>query len=355
MEQSKKELMVARIISGMLRFKMGDIIIVMKKPPVEQLYVAEELYCQYKEELADEGCMSEEQAFDYLIKQGMWSNEKQEMLDVLVKHIEEFKVGLFNLRFKSIERHHTRIALTQARAKQVELYTEKNVLSYLTNSGAAALLKNRYLIAMSCYYISGEPVFTEDSFWKNDSSLFDNIVDFYYRTRLTESQFRELARTQPWRSHWNSRKSEIGVFGVASSQLSDEQRVLTTWSSMYDSIFEHSECPGDSVIEDDDTLDGWMIIQHKKHKDNTDKFSADNIIDNDKIKNCGEIFIPVNTAEDAKLINDSNDMQAQMIKKKRFAFLKNKEGFVDEFDLPDVTQNIQMESNRQFMEKAKGK
>ena len=35
---------------------------------------------------------------------------------------------------------------------------------------------------------------------------------------------------------------------------------------MYDNVYESHERPNDKIIEDDDCLDGWFIVQRRKHE-----------------------------------------------------------------------------------------
>ena len=85
---------------------------------------------------------------------------------------------------------------------------------------------------------------------------------------LGESEIRELARSEPWKSIWSSSKNEGVLFGKRAIELSEEQKHLIMWSTMYDSIGESPDSPSDKIIADDDMLDGWLILQRREREHN---------------------------------------------------------------------------------------
>lgn len=358
MENSEKELLVARITAGTLRFQVHTeeeekIRLCFKKPTPEHIYIGQEIYHEYFKELKEIGCMTEDEVIQFMLAEGLWSEQEEKTLKDVTKDIEEFKTKLYELTFKSNEKRAVRKALKLAKETQAKLTAKRQSYFYLTLTGAAAMMRTRFLVGMSTYYINGKPLYDEDGFWQADYYIFEQIADNYFKTRLPEQAYRELARTEPWRSIWNSRKSEGAVFGVPSIELTEEQRTLTIWSSIYDSVYEHPDCPPDEIVEDDDILDGWMIIQRKKRKQDSEKSKAENLVSNDKIRGMGEVFIPVDTFEDAKKIDDLNDHHSKMIKQQRLAHARRK-GEVHEAAMPDSALEIQQELNRQFSANAKG-
>lgn len=357
--QAQRELLVARILAGCLRCKVKtedgqQVTVVLRKPPLEQIYVAHELYFSYMRELEEAGCMNENEMIEFMIREGFWSVKEQETLDTMIKNIEEFKVKLYQLTFKANEKRAARKALDKSKEVATELSTKKQVFNHLTSTGAASLLKAKYLIAMSAHHINGEPLYTEDSFWQSDPFIFEQLVDYYLRTRLDDATYRDIARNEPWRSIWNTKKSEGSVFGTPAANLSDEQRTLVVWSGIYDSIYEHPECPPDEVVADDDILDGWMILQRRKRNESSDKNKAESLIENEKIRTSGEVFLPADTIADAKKIDSLNDQHAQMLKRQRLSTARKK-GVVHEAEMPDSAMEISAELNRMMTGHMRGK
>ncbi len=353
MEQEAKELLTARIVAGVLRCKVDGRTILIKKPDLEHIYYAQERYIQYKEELEEAGCMSEAAVIQLMTELGLWDKSKEQSLTDLPKEIENFKVGLYESQFKSNEKKRIRQYLDVAKKTYAENSAKRQTYNYVTATGAAAMLRNRYLIAMSLFALNGTRLFNEENFWESRNDFLDEVISKYFETRASETEIRLLARTEPWRSIWNTRKSEGSVFGLPSVSLNEEQRALSVWSSIYDSVYEHSECPIDDVIEDDDVLDGWMILQRRKRKQQGDKKGIENFTENERIRGSSELFIPVDTMEDAKKLNEYMDPHSLAIKKQRLRFVA-KHGEVKEYKMPDTQIEIQGELLKRVGQHARG-
>lgn len=358
MELSLRELCVARICSGSIRLKVmaprgKEAVILVKKPSREATYIANEVYHDVFEEAQMDGLHSEESLLDFLVENDLWDEEKERLLKALPGEIDEFKVKLFEATFRSDERKAIRKALGIAKTRLAELVEQRNAHVCFSCSGAASIAKSRYLIGSSLYYATGRKVFVDDTFWDQSSVLLDNVMVAISRNRLDDGVFRELARTEPWRSIWNARKVEGSVFGVPVIDFTDEQKALTNWSLLYDSIFQHPECPGDDTLEDDDLVDGWMIVQRRKREQQNTQ-NADGLLKNEAIRNSDEVFIPVGSVEDAKKVHNLNDKFVQSTVRQRFAHLA-KHGTVDEVNMPDTRKRLQMEATQLLSQHLKGK
>jgi len=134
--------------------------------------------------------------------------------------------------------------------------------------------------------------------------------------------------------------------------MTDEQKTLITWSSIYDNISEHPDCPPDYIINDDDVLDGWLIIQRRKREKDMNKQRAESLITNEKIKNSAEIFLPAGNVEDMKKIASLNDQYGDSVKRQRFKTI-NKRGIVEEKDMPDTRRELNMRKVQMFGEAVK--
>ena len=336
---------MARIISGSLRLKNY----ILKNPSLEDIYIANEIY----EEAAEEGflndAMSEAEIIKFLYDQGIWDNEKEELLKRIPKDIEDFKVKLFQSNFKSNEKKSIKELIQKAKLKLYNLFSIKCSYNHLGYIYQANLLKNRYLIFSSLYY-KGKRVFQDDIdiFWDiADSQLIDDIIAEKNEMAISDTIYRELARTEPWRSYWSLKKDSL--FGIPVVSYTEEQKTLCSWSSLYDSIHEHPKCPSDEVMQDDDMLDGWMIIQRRERDKN---LGNHDFISNEKIRNSQEIYIPADTKEDAKKVDNLNDTNSKRVKENRFAFLA-KVGEVKHADMPDVKRDIGMKLNRMELNERK--
>lgn len=355
MEPALRELYVARVCSGSVRVPAADHrgrerIYLVRRPSRGRAYVAQELYHEVHEQARMDGLLSDEGLYDFLVENGHWDGERQGLLGRLPGEIEDFKVGLIGSRFRSDERATIRLYLAAAKKKYAELMNERHGQDWLSCLGAASIARSRYLLGASLY-AGKRPVFPDDSFWDRPSVLLDNVLLAYSRARIDDAAYRELARTDPWRAVWNSRKVEASLFGVAASEHTDEQKSLVNWSLLYDSVYAHPECPGDDVVGDDDLLDGWMIVQRRKREEQAKKQSADDVT-SEAVGKHDEVYLVAGSVEDARRIHDLNDPHTKHVVRQRFERLKGGEP-VSELEMPDTKQRLRMEATQRLAEMMK--
>ncbi len=181
-----------------------------------------------------------------------------------------------------------------------------------------------------------------------DEISLQYVIDEWQSHFLSDTKCRDLARNDPWKSLWIVReKSNISLFAnPPNTELTHNQKSLLIWSQMYDNIQESMDCPNKEVIEDDDMLDGWFIVQHKKREKERYEREFENQTNNEKIKNAGEVYVMSSNKQTTDKINSLNNTQANIIKAQRFAALRQLDS-IQEQHLPDQRQNIQMQATRQ--------
>ncbi len=337
-----KEHLVHRILVGYHRFKIEDSILILKSPNLDSKYIAEEIYFEKLKEYNLEGCFDEDEYLEFLESRGIWDNKKEKSLGTIRTSIEDMKIELYESPFKSNTRKKLKEKIAKTKKKLEKLFQLKNCEVHKTSVGLAGMAKLRYLIGSSLFNLDGSLVFT-DNFWDHeDSGLLDEVVNLYNENQISEAEYRELARTEPWKNIWVCKKAcGDNVFSKSSAELSDEQKMLCYWSLLYDNVYEHPDCPTEEVIQDDDALDGFLL----KEQRNRTKQKNENIIEDqlsDKVKNSAEVFIVAETPEDAKKIMDMNDDMGQAtIKARQNKIQKNK--VVNQLELPDVIKKLNME------------
>lgn len=352
MELWERELYVNRIISGTLRCKLSNnLLLLIQKPSRQDRYVAQEIFAEaYREaELSDN--LTEDELFSFLMSEGIWDEEKEELLNQLPKEIENFKVGLLQATFKSNERKTIRKALETAKNKLGELYSERNSYNHTSCLGVAALARTRYLLGASLVYPDGSKFFNHN-FWEEPSRVLDEVFEIYTHNQLPEETYRILARTDPWRNYWSLRNEEGSLFGENPVDYTDEQKILVQWSKIYDSAYQHPESPSDEVIEDDDMFDGWLILQRRERENQHKQSTAKNLTNNQSILNCSEQFYVAETAEDAQKIYELNNPLARHTIRKRQKLIEEK-GTVSEMEMPDTKKRLRMEITQRLAESMK--
>jgi hypothetical protein len=289
------------------------------------------------------GVMTDQEVLSYLTDLGMWSLGDQQFIDDLPKQIEDMKADMYNaheaFRSRIVEQLRKNI---DAKVRDAhEILTRRHSYDAYTCEGLAINARMIYVLARSTVDAHDRPVDPTD-----DLATFQEIVAQYTSSAIPDTQIRLLARTDPWRGIWTAGKAEGRIFGVPSTMLTDDQKMLITWSTMYDSIRENMECPDDIVINDDYLLDGWLIVQGRK-KAASKKESGRKDVKGD------EIYVVAETPEDAKRINSMNDTQSQLVKQQRKRVLAE-QGEVRTEKLPDSQLQLRQMAVQAMRNRTKG-
>lgn len=348
-----KELLVSRIISGSIHIEVDNKEYLIKNPSTDIRYKGNILYNRKLVELeSNPSLLDDAQILDFMQRNSLWTIEDQTKLDSLPNDIENLKVQMFELAYKTSQRKEIKLILNRGRSDLNALTARRHRFDYLTARGIASISRLYYVIGSSLYYFNTDKKVYKSSKWiDRPNSIIHKVIVEYNSNFLTETTYRELARTEPWRSIWNAAKSD-SLFGAAACNLSEEQKSIVFWSRMYDNIYESADCPADEIIEDDDMLDGWLIIQRRKRDRDRIQSEADAIAA--KHGGANEIYIPVESIEELRRVNEMNSPGGKMVKNQRFAALKQA-GTLNQADLPDVQRDLVMEANKAYTQKMRGK
>lgn len=350
MDYQNRENLINRIISDLDIFYHNNTKYYLCTPSKEIRALSYHIYDEfYNDNLFAEWLSEEEAAMKIRILNG--NKDLKEVIKNLNESIDNYKLNLFREFFVDKKRQKLKKDLVLIKNKLGHFLNIQHSLDYLTLNGYATMIKTQFLAAMSICTLEKKPIFHPDDFLTIDYSLVDKVIRHWNENRITHEEFRELARTEPWRSYSSARKED--AFGVAPIDLNDEQRTLLLYTKMYEGVYNHPECPSDELIEDDDALDGWMIDNKKRVEREKNQRAIDKKL-GDKHKDATEVFLPAESKEQIKKIEELNDTQAKMTKMQRNALLKQK-GKVKEADMPDVKQELQMKSQQMVTQAAKRK
>lgn len=344
MEQFRKELLVSRIITGFFRCKIEEKVYLLKQPNRHIRHISQEIFLESFEEAELEGLYNQEELEFFMYSNNVWDEKKEEMIKKIPKDIEEFKVELFRAGFDIDLKKEIRRLLFIAKEKLSALQKEKNFYNHLSCEGIASMNKIRYLVGKGLTHENGKLVWEKEDFWKQTDPLLEDAITLSIENRIHDFEFREIARGDPWRSIWSCRKSENSLFGVSAVDLTDDQKNIIVWSQLYDNIYEHPEVPSQETIDEDDALDGWLILQRRKRNQRDAQSEVNQLLGNEKIKNSKEIYIIAKNKKDVDKINSLNNLEAKNTKKERSEALK-KHGELREQDMPDTAREIQMKAN----------
>jgi len=333
-----REYLFSRIVAGYLKFEGYEI------HPIDrrQKLLAQELYQEIFDESLEAGMFTIESVLPVMDRFGIWTAANEQELKKIDNDIDDIKVAIFEHNFRETERKILKEKLRDAEQKAGALLIVKHSWDYLTAEGLAAMARTHFMLLAGLRIANGPPVWTDNSFLTKPFDRLGELLNYYQSSRLSESQVRDIAKNEPWRSLWNISQNIIDCFGKPSLDLSDEQVILAGWSSMYDSIYEASDPPRDDVIQDDDMLDGWLIVQRRKRQQELDIGDVENRVSNDKIQKANEIFIAADTLADAKKIYNANSVGAKIAVRQRFNKIET-EGVVRDDQLPDVQQKLRIQ------------
>ena len=342
--------LVYRILAGCLRINIAGETYIIKGNTIAHKYLAEELYESLRDKY-NEDLLSDDDLYDWLIANKYWSFEEDEKLKTFKKNLEEFQVKLFELGFKGREKQITKKAIAHTRSELRRLNDKRHVFDNLSASGAATLEKNKYLVGLSICDERGNALFNEFNFYGHSFSLLDKVILEINKQSITVAEYRKMARSEPWRQYWGAKDGTSSVFNCSSADLTEEQLNLISWTRLYDSVFSHPKCPDDSIIEDDDCLDGFLI-KDRREREKESGPTIEDIVQNEKIRGSEEVYVALAsdldvepTAEEGKAIYEMNSEQSKAIMRQRNKFIKEK-GTVNYSELPDVRQRLQMEINK---------
>jgi hypothetical protein len=347
MKQHEREFFICRIRSGKLNLKISEQYICIVPPTFDIIMQSCETYNESYEKAYIDGIMDEDENFNFMIEHELWSWEEEEKIKVIQKDIEKLKMQIYNSR-KNDKLVKTIRAYLRAGEKQLsELHSKKNQYYSNTCEGIAWSDKNAFILKNTTY--------VENNLYNFDEFSLNYVMDEYQKSFLTESQCRELARNEPWKSLWIIKdKANIKLFNnPPETDLTYNQKNIVIWSQMYDNVQESLECPSKDVIDDDDMLDGWFLVQSKKREQETAQKEFENNTKSDKIKNSSEVFMMASNKQEVDNVDNMNTFHSQMVKKQRFNLLKSKTQ-AEQSEFMDERLALQSQINSQFKKNVTG-
>jgi hypothetical protein len=341
---------LSRILSGYLIFNYNNKFYKLIYPNIDLKYKAE-LYAQEEyENNKYNDWISEEQVNYFLMILDLWSPDMDTNLKNIEKKIEDLKVELYNnflnpSAIKNIKRN-----ISNYKKNQENLLYRKHYLDNFTHKGYVSTLKNQYLLIHSLYNDKDEKYFSYPDIDYNTLNFFSSIIS---HNQIDISIFRIIARHEKWKNYWSTNKENI--FNKSVIDWTVVQRTLVIFTKFYDSAFENSDCPPDSVINDDDMFDGWLIIQKRASEKQKEKNRAEKLLEGKNIGNAKEVFLVAKSQEEAQNIYNLNDSNSRHIIRERNRMILNSNKEIKETELPDVQRDLQIQNNQQFIKARKSK
>jgi hypothetical protein len=344
MEFEERQNLYYRIVTGITVVEYDSNTYFIKDPsPIDHIKVNYQVDV-LKQKLILRGVPSEMEYEGLLVERNLWNEAEESKLRVLKENLKKLQQGLPALEFKSTEKKQVLAYIHKTQFEIDRLNRIKNSVINYSLEYIIKLYKYKLFLKDLTTDFGGKPVWpTNESFASADDKLIsDLLVKAYFSDYINESALRELARSEPWRSVWLGAVKTGNLFAKPVSELSDYQRALISWSILYDNVFDHPDCPSQDVIDNDTLLDSWLEVQSEKRRKDTGVAAT---LDSPHLRNSKEVFVVVDSPEDAKKVYDLNNTSAKQTIVSRDKSIKEK-GVVKELDLPDVRRDFNIEVNR---------
>jgi len=351
---SKREELIYKIMTAETTISVRDEVYILRSATPYVRLQSLRIFNEILRKRRFEDWLTDQECLYIAVSNELCSKDIDENLKKIEKEIENTKVRLFTSLFVPDVHRETKVRLAAIKEKQLEMQRNRHMFDHMTLEGFANMIKKQYLVSETLYYAE-----SNERVWDNvdaiDMSMLERVVSEEFYQSVGIDEIRELARTDPWRNYWNINKSNP-FGGSCTIELTDEQRTLILFSKMYDSAYDHQNCPPDDIINDDDLFDGWMISERRKgEKDKmSHQFDERMSKQNSKMQNADEVFLVAKTKEDAQRINGMNDTRGKIIKAQRNNVIKHK-GRATDSNFQDRRLQIQQTQNQKFMSQVKGK
>ena len=329
---------VEKLLSGVIFFRYDSKVYKIVNPTKEVRALGDFLANEASNDLNFSQLMTKEQLKIALNNKGIWTYEEEGKLKESEKTIEEIQISIYKNFFNSKAKASLKRRLEGLRKAISKANEKKSSLDNVTLEAYFDFIKDRFIIGMSLYDINDNKIYNAEEFFNQDSLMLDKSYDAWLSQYSIISTLREVSRTNPWKSYWDSCKNN-DVFGLATSDLNIFQRNVVLFSKMYDNARQSPEVPPDEVFEDDDAFDGWMAVQRKEAEKNRAKNNAYKITG----QKGDEIFM-VTSKDDRDKVYDLNDYSERMSIKKKLTEVRSAGGEeIREAQLSDVKMRLQKE------------
>lgn len=279
-----------------------------------------------------DGIMTNDEALEWLKSEGLWTDIQEQDIKNSQDNIENIKLEMFKSSLNKDKVETLRKQLRGIEKALIKASSYKYSLLQNTCETNAEHDQKTWLILRSIK-VRNKNFSIEDN--------ISTVYSVYQQNLLSDKDIRELARSEPWHSLWTvSEKGKLPLFKLyRDREITYNQRNLLLWSQTYDNIQESIECPDREIIEDDDLLDGWFILQARERKKEKKKKLLDQSTNNEKINNSSEVFIVGESQEHVKEIQTLNDSKNKFILKQRMSKLDSV-GSSDFYDFEDKKLEI---------------
>lgn len=331
------EYLLYRILLGYYNITFNNLDCVVYYPSLNIKYKAEQLYLKVLDDHKfDTEWLSDIQLQILLEKNNIWNNEKDNYLKNQQNLLDKTKIELYkDFSNQQLKNKHKKL-ISSINSIVNNLITEKTSLDYLTLDFFASTIKHEYILMNTTYY--NERLLLKDN---DDHKLVQDLSYEILKHQINMTTLKQIARSDLWKSYY----SENVMYPNGTLETNDDYRNLINLSKMYDSIKQHPEAPTEEVTNDDDALDGWLLLQKEKATKDKRKNQVLDRIRGNKIKDAKELFVITQDQKEAEEIFGLNDPKTMKDIRASIDMAKQK-GKVSWTDLDHVIEEKLMEQGK---------
>jgi len=158
MELHEREFFIARISTGYYKIKVSPDVVVYVQPLTrDKVFEANEIFQEARMEALDTGVMSRKESAKMMLDTGVWTVEEEKRLERLQKDMDQYKVDIYHLYFKSVSRENARVDLRLMEAEYAELMGKKHAYDHIDAEGVATYSKLNWMIEQATKLKDGSP------------------------------------------------------------------------------------------------------------------------------------------------------------------------------------------------------
>lgn len=336
MNDQELDIILNRIISGYQYVRVNNTLYKLLSPNIDLKIAANILYQKFYEENLYTGFILKTGLKDFIVSHGIISDTLDRDISLTEKKLDQAKIKYYKEFFTHNKNRHKN-TISHLKKLINQAYVKKSSMDFLTLENFCENIKNEFILSKTLYDQNNNLVF--NNYPEIDYVQFNEIASSIALNVIDISTYKQIARNEYWKKIYYANKNKI--FKGCASEYTDEQKALLSISAMYDRINEHPDAPDQSIIDDDDALDGWMLdIQQENLKQKKQK-GVDKSLG--KGSGAGEVFLMANNQQDIDSVMDMNSAEAMQKIKARSEFQEGETK--TDMDFEDVRIDIRKAVN----------
>lgn len=316
------------IFTGKEVIQIGDICILLKQPDNNMKLLANNAYDKTYKEALDEGILPIKELEKLIIERKLFTAKDEEQVNSLRSKLEAQLILLS--KTTKVKANADRIkGIIKDLREQISDIERKKYSKLAMSAETKAEEERASYLCWLCAYKLG----VDELYWVSYED-FLNEIDLVFRSKtltkflkfyggIDTKIIRYIARSSLWRIRYvTSQKVSESLFGVPTSQYTNDMLNLAYWSNFYQNIYEMlpESRPSDLIIDDDEALDAFMKSHYeernredaaKRSKNRTQgklsAFDSEEVI----VTQSNELYedIEYNEPREARLLKDKIDIK----------------------------------------------